>query len=93
MLDILTGKSRNGKGDIPLFSAVTPKESQSFRDRLAKLIQTDQTMTMTITPECVIMLTDGYFSGCGEWDVPILWCICGGNKTVMPVGKTVHIED
>ena len=46
-----------------------------------------------ITPECIIMLTDGYFSGCGEWDVPILWCICGGNKTVMPVGKTVHVVD
>ena len=46
-----------------------------------------------IKPECVIMLTDGYIGGWGEWDVPVLWAICGGNKVTAPVGKTVHIED
>jgi predicted metal-dependent peptidase len=46
-----------------------------------------------IKPECVIMLTDGYIGGWGEWDVPVLWAICGGNKCTAPVGKTVHIED
>jgi predicted metal-dependent peptidase len=46
-----------------------------------------------IKPECVIMLTDGYISGWGDWDFPILWAICGGNKVVAPVGKTIHIED
>ncbi len=46
-----------------------------------------------IKPECVIMLTDGYVGSWGEWDVPVLWAICGGNKTTAPVGKTVHIED
>lgn len=46
-----------------------------------------------IKPECVIMLTDGYIGGWGEWDVPVLWAICGGNKCIAPVGKTVHIED
>lgn len=46
-----------------------------------------------ITPECVIMLTDGYLGDWGQWDVPILWCVCGGNKVVAPVGKTVHVED
>jgi predicted metal-dependent peptidase len=46
-----------------------------------------------IKPECVIMLTDGYVGSWGEWDVPVLWAICGGNKVTAPVGKTVHIED
>ena len=46
-----------------------------------------------IKPECVIMLTDGYVGDWGNWEVPILWCICGGNKVVAPVGKTVHVED
>jgi predicted metal-dependent peptidase len=45
-----------------------------------------------IKPECVIMLTDGYIGGWGEWDVPVLWTICGGNKCIAPVGKTVHVE-
>ena len=46
-----------------------------------------------IKPECVIMLTDGHVGEWGQWDVPILWAICGGNKAVAPVGKTIHIED
>ena len=46
-----------------------------------------------ITPECIIMLTDGYVGDWGQWDVPILWCVCGGNKVVAPVGKTVHVVD
>lgn len=46
-----------------------------------------------IKPECVIMLTDGYVGSWGDWEVPILWAICGGNKCVAPVGKTIHIED
>jgi predicted metal-dependent peptidase len=47
-----------------------------------------------IKPECAIILTDGYLGGdWGDWDFPVLWAICGGNKTVAPVGKTVHIED
>lgn len=46
-----------------------------------------------IKPECVIMLTDGYVGSWGQWDVPILWAICGSNKVVAPVGKTIHVED
>lgn len=48
-----------------------------------------------IKPECVIMLTDGCVPAWGEWDVPILWCICGswGRGQFAPVGKTVHIND
>ncbi len=46
-----------------------------------------------ITPECIIMLTDGYVGQWGNWDVPIMWCICGGNTITAPVGKTIHIKD
>jgi predicted metal-dependent peptidase len=46
-----------------------------------------------IAPECIIMLTDGYVGSWGNWDVPILWCICGGNTTTAPVGKTIHVND
>lgn len=46
-----------------------------------------------IKPECVIMLTDGFVPSWGEWDFPVLWAICGGNKVTAPVGKTVHVED
>lgn len=46
-----------------------------------------------IKPECIIMLTDGYVGQWGNWDAPIMWCICGGNSAVAPVGKTVHIKD
>lgn len=46
-----------------------------------------------IKPECAIMLTDGYIGGWGNWDFPVLWAVCGGNKVVAPVGKTIHIED
>jgi predicted metal-dependent peptidase len=46
-----------------------------------------------IKPECVIMLTDGYVGSWGEWDVPVLWTICGGNKCTAPVGKTIHVDN
>jgi predicted metal-dependent peptidase len=47
-----------------------------------------------IKPECIVMLTDGHVGEWGnEWEVPVLWTICGGNKVIAPVGKTIHIED
>lgn len=46
-----------------------------------------------INPECIIMLTDGYVPSWGEWEVPIMWCVCGGNMTTAPVGKTIHVVD
>lgn len=48
-----------------------------------------------LKPECVIMLTDGCIGNWGNWDMPILWCICGswGRSTFAPVGKTVHVDD
>jgi hypothetical protein len=47
-----------------------------------------------IKPQAVVVLTDGYLGGSwGAWDVPVLWCICGGNKIVADVGKTIHVKD
>lgn len=46
-----------------------------------------------INPECIIMLTDGYIPSWGEWEVPIMWCVCGGNTVSAPVGKTIHVTD
>ena len=62
---------------------------------------TDPTAMMTylkeknITPECIVMLTDGYIGDWGnEWNAPILLAICNGASDVCaPCGKTVHIKD
>jgi predicted metal-dependent peptidase len=45
-----------------------------------------------IKPQAVVMLTDGYVSSWGVWDVPVLWCVIGSN-IVPPVGRVVHVED
>ena len=50
-----------------------------------------------IEPQCVVMLTDGYFYGGGDgnWagiDAPVLWCVKGNTEFVPTVGKCVHIE-
>lgn len=48
----------------------------------------------SIKPQAVVVLTDGYLGGSwGQWTVPVLWCIVGGNKSVADCGKTVHVED
>lgn len=47
-----------------------------------------------ITPECIVMLTDGYIGDWGDdWNAPILWAICNGANAYAPCGKTVHIKD
>jgi predicted metal-dependent peptidase len=47
-----------------------------------------------ITPDAVVVLTDGEVCGWGEWDCPVLWAIYNtGNKIIAPVGKTIHLED
>ena len=48
-----------------------------------------------ITPECIIVLTDGYVGadwGTG-WEAPVLWTIAGNSGAVAPVGQTIHIND
>ena len=48
----------------------------------------------SLTPECVVVLTDGYVgSDWGtDWDTPVLWVVCGGNTAIAPNGKTIHIR-
>ena len=47
-----------------------------------------------ITPECIIMLTDGYVGTDwgNDWNAPVLWVLVGGNTAVAPNGKTIHIK-
>lgn len=46
-----------------------------------------------ITPDVVVVLTDGEVNGWGVWDVPVLWVIENRTKIVAPVGKTIHLGD
>ena len=49
-----------------------------------------------MTPECLLMLSDGYIGhqDASNWDIsaPVLWCIKGNSRFEAPVGKTVHVE-
>lgn len=48
----------------------------------------------SIKAQAVVVLTDGYLGGSwGEWTMPVLWAIVGGNKEVADVGKTIHVND
>lgn len=51
--------------------------------------------------QCVVMLTDGYVPGWGDWDgvldetgqtVPVLWVICGDSRAVPTYGQVVWVE-
>jgi predicted metal-dependent peptidase len=50
-----------------------------------------------IEPQCVIMLTDGYFNsdGCGDWagvSAPVLWCVYGKRDFVPTTGQSVYVD-
>jgi predicted metal-dependent peptidase len=49
-----------------------------------------------MTPECLLMLSDGYIGhqNASDWDIsaPVLWCIKGNSSFEAPVGKTVHVQ-
>lgn len=46
-----------------------------------------------ITPQGVIIITDGYLGGAwGDWSVPTLWVIVDNPNTTAPFGHTVHVE-
>jgi predicted metal-dependent peptidase len=50
-----------------------------------------------ITPQCVVMLTDGYFfeGGSGEWggvEAPVLWCVKGNKRFNPTVGQSIYVE-
>jgi len=44
-----------------------------------------------LNPECVIVLTDGYISGWGDWKHPVFWGMT--SHVVAPVGISVRIEE
>lgn len=47
----------------------------------------------SITPQCVVVLTDGYLGGSwGRWNCPVLWCIIDNDDARPTVGKYVHIN-
>lgn len=50
-----------------------------------------------IKPQCLIMLTDGYFFGhnARKWEelgVPVLWCVVGNNEFKPKYGQAVCVE-
>lgn len=47
----------------------------------------------SITPECIVVLTDGYVGADwgNEWTAPILWCIVGNSSAVPSHGSAIHI--
>ena len=44
-----------------------------------------------LEPECVIVLTDGYISGWGDWKHPVFWGMT--SNQVAPMGVSVKIEE
>jgi predicted metal-dependent peptidase len=47
-----------------------------------------------ITPDCIIMLTDGEIPNWGdEWNAPILWVVVNRRDIQAPVGKTVMLNE
>ena len=45
-----------------------------------------------ITPQCVIMITDGYVGSWGNWCHPVLWVIIDNDNAHPPVGKYIHVK-
>ena len=48
--------------------------------------------THKITPQCVIMITDGYVGSWGKWSHPVLWVIIDNDNAYPPVGKYIHVK-
>jgi predicted metal-dependent peptidase len=49
---------------------------------------------LPIEPQCIVMLTDGYFNlDAAPWPAPVLWVVAGNPGANIPVGKTIHIKD
>lgn len=47
-----------------------------------------------ITPECIIMLTDGYVPNWGAaWPAPVLWVVAGNPDAEATIGVTLHIKE
>ena len=46
-----------------------------------------------ITPDAVVVLTDGEVGEWGVWELPVLWVISNKNTIVAPTGKTIQLKD
>jgi predicted metal-dependent peptidase len=46
-----------------------------------------------ITPECVVVFTDGYLGGdWGNWACPVLWVIIDNKSAVPTSGTVLHVK-
>lgn len=57
----------------------------------------DYLIKHSIKPQCVVVLTDGYFykHEATKWDelgVPVLWCVVGNNEFKPRIGQAVCVE-
>lgn len=53
----------------------------------------DKIRDLGMSPECIIILTDGHIGDWGtEWNAPVLWVVVGNPSATAPVGKTIHIN-
>jgi predicted metal-dependent peptidase len=53
----------------------------------------DKIRDLGMSPECIIILTDGCIGDWGtEWTAPVLWVVAGNPTVTAPVGKTIHIK-
>lgn len=46
-----------------------------------------------ITPDAVVVLTDGEVGDWGVWELPVLWVISNKHAIVAPTGKTIQLKD
>jgi predicted metal-dependent peptidase len=45
-----------------------------------------------ITPQAVVVFTDGYLPDWGTWKVPVLWCITNNTGAHPNCGKVLHVD-
>jgi len=88
----VAGHEEYSEADVPnIVSSTRPKGGGGTSPSCISTYLQEKKMS----PECVIVLTDGYVGGDwgSNWTAPVLWVIVGGNKDVSPIGKTVHVKD
>jgi hypothetical protein len=89
----VAGHEIYGEGGIPLDSLVSstkPKGGGGTDPRcMMRYLKAEN-----ITPDCIIMLTDGEIPNWGdEWNAPILWVVVNNRDIQAPVGKTVMLNE
>jgi predicted metal-dependent peptidase len=89
----VAGHEIYGEGGIPLDSLVSstkPRGGGGTDPRcMMRYLKAEN-----ITPDCIIMLTDGEIPNWGdEWNAPILWVVVNSRDIQAPVGKTVMLNE